>query len=258
MLSSRSLAAMWQTEEALAAAGCGSAGAGKGSSRSEHPAEGRTGAEAAAATFVELVRRWPALMQALEPCEDARSAAADRAADLEQAAEGREAAALEQTYPLPRRITLAHVQATVAAGNCSLLAKREAGNKVQRSLVGVLAEMGALQGSCAGLVDAAHAAGLAWLSAAEVAPGLEACQAWCSDFMAICAGARRAHVQAEACREGASVLTSLMDEGMEEFMSQLQGGRHALDGCLLRRHWLKQCSVRQTVWWSVLLDKSAV
>ena len=171
-------------------------------------ADGRGGmgskpsAEAAAAARAELVRRWPETMKALEPCSEARAAAAARVADLDAAAERRADAARMQACQLPRRVTDKYLWNTWAACSRSLKAKLTADERVLDSLNSLLKELRALEDSCQSLVDAAHSAGLAWLQhgvglSVGDGPDVAAARAWCADFVAVSAGVHEAQLQAQ-------------------------------------------------------------
>ena len=244
-----------QTEEGQATRACSSDGAGKGDSsrKSRHPAGGKAGAGAAAAACMGFVRRWPAVMQKLKPLEDAcglLSAAASRAAELSKAAAGQAAAARERTYPLPQHTTLDHVLASVSAGIRSARVAVRACDQERDSLSSVLMEMDPLRASCVGLINAAHSAGLAWLSAGE-GPGLEAGQAWCAEFLEVCAGLYHANVQVEVCKP-ALVLVREMEDASAEVVTELAGGASLAAFPAGAR----QC--KADTWWCVLLEESAM
>ena len=166
-----------------------------------------------------LVRMWPAIVAAHEPLGDARSATAARVADLAAAAEERAGAARLRTYPLPRRTTLAQMRKAMAARLRAARVTALAGCNADVHLCGILKEVAGLQVSCLTLMEAAHSAGLAWLSAGQ-GPGLAAAQAWCKEFVEVSASVHGAHVQAQA-----TVMPPCMEA--TRHTDGLQGGRRA-------------------------------
>ena len=182
--------------------------------------------EAAAATArTRLLDGWQAHLTAPEAVEAALRAAALRSAQLDVAAQERVLAARLCAYPLPRRITAPYARETAKALWRAVHAKKVAGDRVRASYLdsGTLAEAVRVDKSCGSLVRAAHAAGLIWLSA-RPGPGLAAGQAWCAEFLELCAGVRGARVLLDGHVEAALEREAGMDDAVEGIYAVQSGG----------------------------------
>ena len=166
-------------------------------SSSVRPAVGETGAVATTMARQRFLRAWRGLLGAHEPSLDAQSAADDRMASLIAAAAERADAARMQTCPLPR-MTGKCMREKAAACAASMRAKTAAASRVLDSRIAAMTQARSLESSCASLISAAHAAGVAWLSSSGVGPGLAAGQAWCMEFVEVSVGVHGAKVQAHA------------------------------------------------------------
>ena len=181
------------------------------------PAVGATGAETTEEARKDFLILWRALLDAYEPSMDALGAADKRVASLVAAAVERAQAAKMRTYPLPR-MTWKCVSEKAAAWAGSAQAKTAAYSRVLDRKVASMRRVSSLQDSCASLIGAAHAAGLAWLSlSGETGPGLAAGQAWCAVFVGVSVGVHGASVQA------LTVVLPSTEAAMDALLDELAG-----------------------------------
>ena len=193
--------------------------------------------------LAKLVRTWPATLDGHDPWGDGSTAAAARVADMAAAAEARSGAARLRSYPLPRRTSLAQMRKAMAARLRAARKSFTVGCEAYLQLYRVRKDVVSLQGSSGALMQAAHSAGLSWVTTQAgqgLGPPSAAALAWCAEFVEVSASVHGADVQAHA-----TVMPSNMLEGG---LDKLEGGRPASPLLLLLDWSQAAASAAMVVW----------